>query len=104
MEMSIRSFYLSWPPKSPKGGLIGRNITIIILTLYKFPFGGFRGQTRKREKESIYWRSPNIYSIKSVKNQAVLYSFTDPVHDIFLIPVKQICGSGGTGRRARFRA
>jgi hypothetical protein len=33
-----------------------------------------------------------------------LCSFADSIHDVFLIPVKQICGSGGTGRRARFRA
>jgi hypothetical protein len=31
------------PPKSPEGGLIGRDISIIKPTLYKSPFGGFRG-------------------------------------------------------------
>ena len=50
MGTSNNSFYPSLPPKSPEGGLIGRIISIIKSTLYKSPFGGFRGQTKKGEK------------------------------------------------------
>jgi hypothetical protein len=42
------------PPKSPEAGLIGRIISKIKPTLYKSPFGGFRGHTRKAEKKIIF--------------------------------------------------
>jgi hypothetical protein len=42
------------PPKSPEGGLIGKVISIIKLTLYKSPFGGFRGWARDGEKKSNF--------------------------------------------------
>jgi hypothetical protein len=41
-------FLLGGP--NPEGGLIGRIISIIKSRLFKSPFGGFRGQTRKGEK------------------------------------------------------
>jgi hypothetical protein len=46
------------PPKSPEGGLIGRIISIIKSRLFKSPFGGFRGQTRKGEKKIEFLEIP----------------------------------------------
>jgi hypothetical protein len=48
------------PPKSPKGGLIGRIIPIIKPTPCKSPFGGFRGQTKKAEKKIELLKIPFI--------------------------------------------
>jgi hypothetical protein len=46
------------PPKSPRGGLIGKFTSIIKPTPYKSPFGGFRGQTRKTEKKIEFIETP----------------------------------------------